>query len=265
MTAAPNPERLSPARDRALVVSLHDVSPHTWPASETILRELVDLGVTRTSLLVIPDHHRRGHFLESPGFCTWLREAEQAGHEIVMHGYYHQRARRSDESALQKLTTRVYTADEGEFFDLDADNARSLLGRARADFTKAGLSPRGFIAPAWLLSAEAESVLVEFGVEYTTRLGTVTAVPGGQPWHSQSLVWSVRSGWRRSVSLLWNASLFRRKQDAGLLRISVHPVDHAHPAIWRQIRQLVAQALEDREALTYHAWLTRQGVAASRS
>ncbi|MDB6149890.1 MAG: hypothetical protein JWQ44_1338 [Chthoniobacter sp.] len=258
---APDPCPLT--SERALVVSLHDVSPHTWAASASILSELADLGVRHTSLLVIPDHHRRGHFLDSPEFCAWLREAEQAGHEIVMHGYYHQRARRTDETARQKLTTRVYTADEGEFFDIDAESARTLLGRARSDFASAGVSSRGFIAPAWLLSRAAEAVLPEFGVEYTTRLGSVTALPGGETWRSQSLVWSVRSLWRRTVSRIWNAALFRRKERAPLLRISIHPVDCGHPAIWRQIRQHVARALEDREALTYHAWLTRQHAAAS--
>src|SRR5687767_672001 len=109
--------------ERFLVVSLHDVSPHTQPAVARQLDELRELGVRVTSLLVVPDHHHRGHFLRDRGFCDWLTRLAQDGHEIVTHGYFHQRSRRDDETPVQKLTTRVYTADEGEFYDLDRESA----------------------------------------------------------------------------------------------------------------------------------------------
>jgi len=245
-------------KPRALVVSLHDVSPRTQAACARILGELAAIGVQRASLLVIPNHHRRGHFLEDESFCEWLRGKERAGHEIVTHGYYHQRARRSGESAMQKITTRIYTADEGEFFDLDRETARGLVAKANAELAQAGVHPRGFIAPAWLLGSEAEAALRELGVEYTTRLGTVADLRSGRSWESQSLVWSVRAAWRRGVSLAWNAALFRALRGNPLMRISIHPVDIEHATIWRQIRRLVRLALEDREALTYHAWLRQR-------
>jgi predicted deacetylase len=77
-------------------------------------------------------------------------------------------------------------------------------------------------------------------------------------WQSQSLVWSVRSSWRRQVSRAWNELLFRRLAANSLLRISIHPVDLRHAQIWRQIRELVSRASADREPLTYHEWLARQ-------
>ena len=124
-----------------------------------ILAELADLGVPRTSLLVIPDHHHRGHFLADEASARWLAERRGEGHEIVTHGYYHQRARRTGETAMQKITTRIYTADEGEFYDLDRATARDLVAAANAELRSAGSNPRGFIAPAWLLGAEAEAAL----------------------------------------------------------------------------------------------------------
>ncbi|MCX6977177.1 MAG: hypothetical protein NTX04_04390, partial [Verrucomicrobia bacterium] len=72
---------------------------------------------------------------------------------------------------------------------------------------------------------------------------------------SQSLVWSVRSPLRRSISLLWNAFLFRRLHSNPLLRISIHPVDRHHPKIWSQIRRLLSAALTRRHPKTYQSWL----------
>jgi uncharacterized protein len=247
----------STSASRTLVVSLHDVSPHTREDCEQALTELDRLGVKRCSLLVIPDHHHRGHFLADPAFCEWLKALAGQGHEIVIHGYFHQRERRAAESPFQKLITQFYTAGEGEFYDLDRSSAGDLLQTARGDFQKLGLHPGGFIAPAWLLGAEAEAALHDFGCEYTTRLGSVLDLRHARLHLSQTLVWSVRSAWRRKLSLAWNALLFRRLAARPLMRISIHPVDVKHPAIWAQISSLVARALHSRIPLTYQDWLTR--------
>jgi predicted deacetylase len=249
----------------ALVVSLHDVSPRTRAVCAEILEQLAALGVPRCSLLVIPDHHHRGHFLADAECSDWLRGQAAAGQELVIHGYYHQRARRADESASTKLTTRFYTADEGEFYDLSETEARALVEKAQGDFDRLGVKPDGFIAPAWLLSAEAENALRGLGFTYTTRLGTVVDFAAGHAVASQSLVWSVRSAWRRQVSLAWNAFLFQRLARNPLLRISIHPVDLQHPQIWQQVRELVTRALAEREPLTYHEWVTRQRETSSSS
>ena len=240
---------------RALVLSVHDVSPRTHAACERILTEVAGLGVKSTSLLAIPDHHHGGHFLADGAFCEWLSARERAGHEVVTHGYFHQRARRADESAAAKWTTRIYTADEGEFYDMDRATARELVAKANAELRQIGVDPHGFIAPAWLLSAEAEAALRDLKIEYTTRLGSVLDLRSGATHRSQSLVWSVRSAWRRVVSRVWNAFLFQRLATNPLMRISIHPVDIGHPAIWRQIRTLIERALADRKALTYREWV----------
>ena len=136
----------------ALVVSLHDVSPLTREVFTRMLRELAEVGVTKTSLLVIPDHHHRGPMLKDTGFCRWLEGLAKAGHEIVAHGYYHQRAEHGDETVWQRWMNSIYTQGEGEFYDLSNEEAADLLARAKEDFAKLDVpAPTGFIAPAWLL------------------------------------------------------------------------------------------------------------------
>ena len=240
------------------VVSIHDVSPLTREATERILSELEELGVRRVSLLVIPDHHHRGNLVDDPEFCAWLRKCVTAGHEVVIHGYFHRRDQRAGETFRQKLATRYYTAGEGEFYDISGADALRIVSQARQEFRNVGLDPQGFVAPAWLLSDGADRALQRLGIAYTTRIGGVFDYTTGVNHTSQSLVWSTRSGVRRLVSRFWNAHLFRRLQECPLLRIGIHPPDVKHQAVWRQIKELTACALESRTAKTYEGYLKRR-------
>jgi len=156
------------------------------------------------------------------------------------------------------MATRVYTADEGEFYDIERPHAAELVGRANTELREAGLQPRGFIAPAWLLSDEGEAALKDEGCEYTTRLRTVTDLRNSRIHSAQSLCWSVRAAWRRSMSLAWNALLYRALRSEPLLRISIHPVDIEHRPIWAQISYFIQNASTSRSPMTYFEWITAQ-------
>lgn len=218
-----------------------------------MLRDLEGVGVSHTSLLVIPDHHHKAMIGEDPAFCEWLLGLQTLGHEVVLHGYYHKRPKKNA-GWWQSLVTEHYTAGEGEFFDLTETQARVRLEKAQGEFAAQGFHPTGFIAPAWLLGAEAESAVKKAGFAYTTRLQNVKDLNRGIETPSQSLVWSVRSGWRRAVSLRWNAYLAGRLAQNPLLRVGLHPPDWQHPAIKQQILDLIATAAREREVITYQGW-----------
>src|ERR1700757_190823 len=99
-----------------LVVSIHDVAPSTQPVVDKMLTELGKLGVRTCSLLVVPNYHHEGASMQDQKFVTWLRDLESSGHEIVLHGYYHQRPSQDGESLFDKLVTQFYTQNEGEFY-----------------------------------------------------------------------------------------------------------------------------------------------------
>ena len=240
--------------ERSLVVSLHDVSPLTRPVFEPMLAELAALGVDRCSLLVIPDHHHRGHMLADAGFCRWLETLVRQGHEMVAHGYYHQRAPRPAETWRQRVMTRVYTQGEGEFYDLSKDEAAGLVARAKADFGKLDAPlPTGFIAPAWLLSDPAREAVREAGFRYTTFLTGMEdfAADSGGFIPARSLVYSPRNRWRRACSLAYNAGLARWLEDAPLMRIGLHPPDFQHASLWNQVQRIVAKAASACRVETY--------------
>lgn len=248
------------ARD-SLVVSLHDVAPSTRETCERILSELSKTGVRACSLLVVPNYHQQGLAMEDRQFVAWLRHLESQGNEIVIHGYFHERARRGNETMRQKATTRFYTNDEGEFYDLDYDEAFRRITMARDAFRQNGLTPRGFIAPAWLLSAAGERAARDAEMEYTTRLRTVRDLRTGEDFSAFSLVYSVRNKWRRATSLAWNASLRLLVREKPLVRLSVHPPDYSFPAIWQQIVDLIKEMQDSRTPTTYRDWIAEQRLA----
>ncbi len=247
---------LQPPKGRYVTLSIHDVSPHTFPIVKEMIARLEMLGARHFSLLVIPNHHNLGHFLDAPEFCHWLQERTALGDEAVIHGYYHLRHPHPRESLRDKITTRFYTAGEGEFFDINGADALRLVIQAREEFRMLGINPEGFIAPAWLLSPGGEAALRKLGLLYTTRLKTVCHLPTGQTYPTQSLVWSARSFWRRMASRLWNSMLARRLRHNPLMRIGIHPVDFRYRGLWRQIETLASRALADRTPITYAGWVT---------
>ena len=119
------------AERAALVVSIHDVAPGTQARAEKIISELAHHGVAVCSLLVVPNYHHLGCFTEDRAFVRWLQDLETKGHEIVIHGYFHERQRRSGESVSEKLFTRFYTKGEGEFYD--PITTRPFAGSARRE------------------------------------------------------------------------------------------------------------------------------------
>jgi predicted deacetylase len=245
------------ARD-FMVVSLHDVAPSTQQIANTIISELARHGVNVCSLLVVPDYHHQGLSTRDQQFVSWLRGLEADGHEVAIHGYFHERPCRAKESLHDKFLTRFYTQQEGEFYDLDYDEALSRITKARDEFHSSGLKPRGFVAPAWLLSKEAELAARDAGMEYTTRLHKVCDLRAGDEFAARSIVYSVRRNWRRRISQICNTALFRYLEGKPLLRISIHPSDYSYPTIWRQVTRMIDRAIGSRIAATYHDWIAQQ-------
>jgi uncharacterized protein len=95
-------------------------------------------------------------------------------------------------------------------------------------------------------------------MEYTTRLNTVCDFRSGKVFAASTVVYSVRNSWRRTVSRAWNATLVRFLKDGSLLRVSIHPPDYSHPAVWRQITGLLEAAVASRTATTYEEWIAEQ-------
>ena len=140
------------AADKSLIVSLHDAHPGSRAAIEE------QLGFLAGSWRDAHEHPRRagvssrGFRGRGQTFCEAVSAWQAAGHEIVLHGYFHDRRASPRETLGTLFWTRLYTSREAEFLDLPVDEARVRLRRGRELFAAQGWNVRGFIAPAWLMA-----------------------------------------------------------------------------------------------------------------
>lgn len=260
---------------RQLIVSFHDLHPGSRPQCERFLALMRELGVARTTLLVVPRWHGAPPCDEDREFAAWLRDRAAEGHEINLHAFLH-RAEAVTGNAVQRAMGKHYTAGEGEFYQIgEAEAERRLREGLRIVRDGCGVPVWGFTAPAWLLSDGACEALRRMGFHYTTRWGQVErlqegsraevgaeggaypgqagAKPGRQPRiiPAPVLVWSVRAAWRRACSRGWVRLWGALNRGAPVLRVAVHPVDFSYPTIETSVRLAVARNLRGRVAACY--------------
>jgi predicted deacetylase len=226
---------------------LHDVAPATRASCERVLGaiEAVRPGLPLT-LLAVPRYHCAPG---SPGFDAWLLDRHLGGDELALHGYTH-----LDEGEprgfVDRLRRRHYTRGEGEFTDLSVIDATQRITAGIRWFARLGLVPRGFVAPAWLMSQGTWEALRWLDLRYTCTLRHLVVLPDRRTLTSQSLVYSTSSAWRRQASLAWNKAVAAGLRGNPLLRLELHPHDADHAAIRRSWQQLLERHLDGRRPAT---------------
>lgn len=247
---------------KSLIVSLHDAHPGSWTDISEQLNFLSELDVNRCSILLVPEfHHDRRIGGWTDKIAAALHTRQEAGYDLVLHGYYHDRAGQPD-TFRNVFWTRLYTNHEAEFLDLPDSEAQRRIERGLELFREKSWQANGFIAPAWLMSPTLTALLRRNGFRYTNRLTEI--LPFGEtdaasaPIPSQSLCYSTRAAWRRFASLRWNAYLFSKLRQTNLMRLSLHPHDLHFAPIRQQIAGFVKTALhEGFEPTTYAKYVAR--------
>ena len=244
---------------KSLIVSLHDAHPGSHAQIAEQVAFLAAYGI-KCSILVVPEFHHEGALLDDPAFCEAVTGWQAGGHEIVLHGYFHDRLESPPEKLSTVFWTRLYTNQEAEFLDLPREAAQLRLEKGRALFEVLGWHVHGFVAPAWLMSPEMPGLLAELGFTYTTRLGEILWLQPGRKREkaSQSLCYSTRAWWRRFASGVWNKHLYGRLRETDLVRLSLHPRDLEFPLMRRQIDQILRASFKQGfEPTTYGKYVAR--------
>ena len=131
--AVQNYEKPAPA----LWVEVHDVSPGYSTKNLEKLLQFLNGRAEKVVLFVIPKRSGREAIGDYPEFVAFLKRAEAEGAIIGAHGLTH----------------------DGFEFLISSSNAERRVKDAKAEFERAGISPRAFYPPRYLASPFALEVL----------------------------------------------------------------------------------------------------------
>ena len=224
--------------EKKLLLSLHDFHPGSRRQIREQLAFCLQRCPGRASILVIPEYH---HGVPVESCAETLRDLEgwqRQGHDLAVHGYFHDRKGLPDDSWFW---TRIYTKAEAEFFRLDPAEAESRIDRALAIWRRQGWAATGFVAPGWLLGEDTEAILRKKGFAYTCRLTEVVHLADGQKDRAWAGTYSLRSAWRRSLARCWQPiwkAIFGGRR---LIRLSLHPADLEVAFVREQVGSLLAE------------------------
>ncbi len=241
-------------KPRYLCVSVHDVSPQTWPDCQRVMHELRQVADLPLGLLLVPCWHHQP-WPVSGRFIDEIDAMRSAGHELVLHGHTHWDDGPEPRHRWKRFLRRQLTRHEGEFSALDTDAARRALAAGMACLAAHAWTVEGFVAPAWMLSAAALDVLTQSGLRYLGLFGGLLSLPQRHFLPSVALTYSSRhpaGDWltRGAVSV---ASVAQSR--AALLRLALHPADAGRPANLRHAQRLLESALKTRIPTTEAAYV----------
>lgn len=221
-------------------VSIHDVSP-AWESEFEFALSLCHAAGVKPALLVVPNFHGRAPLLDCPKFVERLRTLEKDGHEVLLHGYYHrsgfapladalpQAKGNAAPTGLRRMfAQKVVSASEAEFSDVSEAEARRRIDDGKRVLRDAGLSPVGFVPPAWSMPPWMLDVLRDEGFTFTEdhvfayRLGANDKRASRKP--SLVLNYASRTPSRLLSSVAW-VRVSRPIERLLPARAALHPAD----------------------------------------
>ncbi|MCX5767677.1 MAG: polysaccharide deacetylase family protein [Gemmatimonadetes bacterium] len=233
----------------ALLVTIHDVTPALQPRVETLWSMCAAHGIV-PGLLVIPDWHGVAPIEQDPSFLQWVRARAADGAEIFLHGERH------DEVGLPRGWQDEWRAvgrtnKEGEFLTLDLPQARARIDRGIARLTAQGLTPIGFVPPAWLARPDTHVAARNAGLAVSEDDATIYLHSSGTTRRSPVLRWSARGAFRSWGSNVQAQLRWTLQRRVPVMRIALHPGDLASAAVERSIHRALSAWVAERAPSRY--------------
>jgi predicted deacetylase len=199
-------------------------------------------GIDRATLLVVPAARLHPFDSVRPELADWLRGRVADGDSVAQHGFRHLRTQAAGPLGL--LRARVAGGQAAEFAGVDSNAAATAVEMGRALLARAGLRPRGFVAPGYLYTRALRRELVPRFSWWADLWAVRTA---GRDVATPALTLGTSSALRRVTSPLVRA---RAAHAGAVLRLDVHPSDFDHASHVAVIEQVLARAA-GRAAVTY--------------
>ncbi len=243
-----------------LTVEIHDVGPATYQEARTIRAALEQAGIEKPSLLIVPCFEDDGHVswdLRRHPECTdWLLGLQEAGCEIIQHGYSHRAPSPPPPGLTNAFMHHVFSRGCAEFAHLTSGQAAKRIEAGRLVFSECGLDARGFVAPAWQQSSAAIAAVKRAGFEFTAFFSHVLPLSGDRrPIRSPALTFDAPGvladyGKRALMRLIELAG-----RSAPLLRVAFHPADVHGARPLSYIIGRLCSLMRDRRLVSYAEWL----------
>lgn len=237
---------------KKLHLSVHDVSPAHESTLRKIHSALEQLGIVRYSMLVVPDHHGKWPLEDFPEFCGWLGQLAENGVEIVLHGCRHE----GDIEELNlpdRIRSRLFTRNEGEFLGLGEESAEKLLTAGRSTLKKAlDIEVNSFVAPGWLYSTGTSMALRKTGFAFSENRWRIW-----DPSTGKTIVWAPvvnyagGSPLKRCLAAFWVKVSGIVLAGSKTVRFAIHPCDFENHTVKKAIIERLKVFLRRRVPVSY--------------
>lgn len=224
-----------------LIIAIHDITPARLGRA-CLLRDMVRREVPGpASLLVVPRYAGVASWRSGDG-ARRLAELSLAGDELVVHGYSH--------------ITRS-GRDGAETARLGAASLRATVAAGAGELRRVGLSPSGFVAPAYGRAAHCSDACRDAGLRWWA--GRVALHHHGGAIVVPSIGLGASRGVRRAVSPVLAATAARLLRRAPVVRLDLHTSDVDHPRLAIAARSLLCRLLDQGRVPATHGALVPRG------
>ncbi len=230
-------------------VSIHDVSP-AWSTEVDQALAMCHAHKIKPGLLVVPNFHGEWPLQQSPEYVSHLQQLQKSGHEIFLHGFYHQSRTKADaesniaQQARWLFAQRVASGGEAEFSDVTRDEAIVRLNEGERVFARTGLISSGFIPPAWSMHPWFIAILKERGYRYCEDHLFIYDPARGIKRASLVLNYASRSKARMASTIAY-CRIAKYARRFFPTRIAIHPADMRVPRLREEIEHLLQWASGD--------------------
>lgn len=218
-----------------------------WIDDVRFLFEALDrIRVSPRVLKVIPQH-----LLATPELVHLLRQEQENGSEIVLHGYAHHSGDRWHGPWPRRLRARLFARHDAEFLSLPPGEMEARLVNGREILHRAGLSAAGFCAPGWLATSDLLPVLRGLGFRYDVRMTHLIDLK------SQRRLWTDWIGYMGAGTVQERlVGIANRLNRLGarafpVLKVFLHPQGARRSAACRRVLEQIPELMRERTLATY--------------
>jgi predicted deacetylase len=244
----PPSRRASLSRTRAvsgtLAVAIHDVEPRSSARTRAIREWLLERGVARVTLLVIPAAELHPIGARAPALVAWLRGRVACGDTVAQHGLSHRSA--ATARWPRGVLARWQAGDAAEFVGLSAEETARRVLSGRRLLREIELDPGGFVAPGYVYTKALRGVLGEC-FEWFADLRCIHT-PSGGCLPAPALCLGSSTPLRRALS----PGVIRAaaRLPSPVMRVDIHPADFDLPGHIATLQALLDLAV-GRDAVAY--------------